>query len=669
MNTLRPDTLLQNRYKIVSLLGRGGMGAVYRAIDLRFNSTVALKQTLMCGDELARAFEREARLLNKLRHAALPVVSDFFREDEGQFLVMQFIPGDDLATLLERSGHPFESEIVLEWADQLLRALGYLHAHEPPVIHRDIKPQNLKLTPRGEIILLDFGLSKTAVGGGQTQTASRAATSLSVVGYTPHYAPFEQITGGGTDARSDLFSLAATVYHLLTNTAPIDALRRAESTMNGAGDPLRPVHELNPSVPVAVSEVFHKALAMNREMRPASAAEFRRLLGEARGKTDVGSGALTVTPAALNAPTVTTAPPSFAATSGAHNSFSTNPFSTVSDRRSFWMPLIGGTGALALVLCGIFVWNSTWRTRAPNAANSTSPMIEKPADAFRPNPIPPSEASFKFDTLTLAPNGAVKEKRTMQARFFSEDLGGGVSLDMVSIPAGKYLMGTEDGESEYPDEAPQHEVSVPQFYMGKFEVTQAQWRAVARLPKVKIDLNPDPSEFKGDTLPVENVSWFEAMEFCARLSIKTGRLYRLPSEAEWEYAARAGKQTHFAFGEAITSDIANFDGTAPFGSSPKSEYRQRTIPVGNLGIANAFGLYDMHGNVWEWCAGEYHNSYRDAPTDGSAWFRGDERQRVRRGGAWDSLAVDCRSANRYSYAPEGKRNTLGFRVAMSLPKK
>jgi formylglycine-generating enzyme required for sulfatase activity len=237
---------------------------------------------------------------------------------------------------------------------------------------------------------------------------------------------------------------------------------------------------------------------------------------------------------------------------------------------------------------------------------------------------------------------------------------------MVSIPGGTYLMGTPDSDSEYPDEHPQHEVSVPQFYLGQTEVTQAQWRAVSKLPKVRLDLNPQPSEFKGDDLPVENISWDEANEFCARLSQKAGRNYRLPSEAEWEYAARAGTKTAFAFGDSISTDLANFDGTAPYKSSRRGTDRGKTIPVGSLKIANAFGLYDMHGNVWEWCFAKYHDNYRDAPADGSSWTGGgDMGRRVVRGGSWSNLAVDCRSANRYSYAQSGKHNDIGVRIAMS----
>jgi serine/threonine protein kinase len=192
---LSPKTLLQERYRVVRLIGRGGMGAVYEATDIRLKISVALKQTLVVGAQFRKAFQHEALLLARLRHAALPMVTDYFIEGDAQFLVMQFIPGSDLATQLAKRNSPFPVGDVLAWADQLLQALEYLHSQEPPVIHRDIKPQNLKQTAGGEIVLLDFGLAKGAAA--QSQLAGS-----SVFGFTPLYAPLEQIRGSGTSPLS-----------------------------------------------------------------------------------------------------------------------------------------------------------------------------------------------------------------------------------------------------------------------------------------------------------------------------------------------------------------------------------------------------------------------------------------------------------------------------------
>jgi formylglycine-generating enzyme required for sulfatase activity len=253
-----------------------------------------------------------------------------------------------------------------------------------------------------------------------------------------------------------------------------------------------------------------------------------------------------------------------------------------------------------------------------------------------------------------------------------EDLGGDTMLEMVEIPGGKFLMGSpqlEDGHTSHED--PQHEVTVASFQIGKFEVTQTQWRSVAALPKVKLDLNPDPSRFKGANRPVELVSWDEAVEFCDRLSKKTGKPYRLPSEAEWEYACRAGTTTPFHFGETITTGLANYRGTdqkievsihlGNSGNGSKGIFREQTTDVGSF-PPNAFGLYDMHGNVWEWCADPWHENYNNAPADGRVWElasdpselgKANRKNAVRllRGGSWKLNPSSCRSACRNRVSP------------------
>jgi formylglycine-generating enzyme required for sulfatase activity len=281
-------------------------------------------------------------------------------------------------------------------------------------------------------------------------------------------------------------------------------------------------------------------------------------------------------------------------------------------------------------------------------------------------PIPATGLTLKeyeFETVTVNRRGEIIRRTPGKAEseYFTEDLGDGATLDMVYIPGGTFIMGSpEDEEKRDSDEGPQHEVTVPAFYMGKFEVTQAQWRAVAALPKVERDLDPDPSYFKGDNRPVESVSWYDAVEFCQRLSQKTGREYRLPSESEWEYACRAGTTTPFYFGETITTDLVNYDGNYTYADAPKGQYREQTTPVGQF-PPNAFGLYDMHGNVWEWCADTWHDNYVGAPTDGSAWTIGGNDNRSLRGGSWDDGAI-CRSACRSSDDPVWDGFNYGFRV-------
>lgn len=292
---LAPETILQERYRIVRQLGQGGMGAVYEAVDLRLDTVVALKETLFTDERLRKQFEREARLLARLHHQALPRVSDHFTENEGAFLVMQYVPGEDLFEMQGRRGSGFPQADVLQWADQLCDALDYLHTQDPQIIHRDIKPQNLKLTARGQIVLLDFGLAKGS--GGQMSVVT---TSASIFGYTPNYAPLEQVQGLGTDQRSDIYSLAATLYHLMTNVKPPDALSRAAAIVNGMEDPLAPADTVSPNVSSAVAQVLQTAMSQKRDDRYESAQTMREALRSA------STGALGEMPTVLTATGTTT---------------------------------------------------------------------------------------------------------------------------------------------------------------------------------------------------------------------------------------------------------------------------------------------------------------------------------------------------------------------------
>ncbi len=240
-------------------------------------------------------------------------------------------------------------------------------------------------------------------------------------------------------------------------------------------------------------------------------------------------------------------------------------------------------------------------------------------------------------------------------KLLTEDLGDGVTLDLVYIPSGDFMMGSPEG-TEYEDEQPRHLVNVSSFYMSKYPITQQQWKAIATETIVNRKLELDPSYFKGDKLPVESISWDDAVEFCDRMSKKAARKYRLPTEAEWEYACRAGTTTAFHFGETLTKDLANIDRS-----------RKKTTPVDSF-LSNAFGLYDMHGNVWEWCEDDWFDNYQTAPNDGSAWRSQDSSVKVLRGGAWLYASRKCRCASRGFNTRVSRFFTLGFRVVSVAPK-
>jgi len=284
--------MIQDRYLVVHLIGKGGMGEVYLAVDQRLGSAVALKRTSYASDPaLAGAFEREARILARLRHPVLPKVSDHFVDGGNQYLVMEHIAGDDLSTRLEATNKPFPVSWVMFWADQLLDALTYLHSHQPPIIHRDIKPQNLKLTDENHIILLDFGLSKDSPN---PTRGNSGQSSGSVFGYTPHFAPMEQIRGTGTDARSDIYSLAATLYQLLTGIKPADSLSRADAVLNGNVDPVVSLNEANPEIATTVSDVLMRALEITQDRRYKSAGDMQRALRSAYAEMKDAMSAKTV---------------------------------------------------------------------------------------------------------------------------------------------------------------------------------------------------------------------------------------------------------------------------------------------------------------------------------------------------------------------------------------
>jgi formylglycine-generating enzyme required for sulfatase activity len=257
-----------------------------------------------------------------------------------------------------------------------------------------------------------------------------------------------------------------------------------------------------------------------------------------------------------------------------------------------------------------------------------------------------------FEVVTVDRLGKTIARRIHTAEQFVEDLGNGILLVMVAIPGGAFRMGSPTGHG-YDDEHPQHRVTVAPFFMGKYAITQEQWAAV-------MDWEP-PYRCQGARRPADRVSWNAAQQFCQWLSDRTGRVYRLPSEAEWEYACRAGTTTAFHFGETLTTDLANYVGEHTYQLEPKGVYRHETTEAGSFS-PNAYGLHDMHGNVWEWCADAWHDNYVGAPTNGSAWERGDTSQRVVRGGSWHDPPDLCRSAVRLKFNPTEGEDFLGFRV-------
>ncbi len=653
---LAEGTLLNNRYRILRVLSdQGGMGVVYQAADQNFSDdTVVIKQSRFATESLYKAFEREARLLYKLRQDALPRVIDYFPlENVGQFFVMDFIPGKDLADLLEdrleKGEGPFPVDQVLRWADLLLDVLHYLHTQETPIIHRDIKPQNLKLRPDGRLFLLDFGLAKGA-------TAGMSVAGSSVRGYTPHYAPLEQIRGKGTDARSDLYSLAVTLSHLLTGELPADAVARVTDTISGDPDPLRPAHELNSQVPQAVSEVLQQAASLNQNDRPKTAIALRQALQQAARITDRQRDQLpkvqplpsTLIDKPQPAPAPLPQPPPQKYPEPVFPDVLPQPRPAIPQSepvRPSPAPVNQASGnGWKVTAAGIVLTTIIGIGAAVNYNFSTSPNV-------LPSPVPVSSVPASSPTSSAL-------------QSFTQDLDKGIKLEMVSLSGGTFTMGSND----YDGEKPPHQVTVSPFSIGKYEVTQAQYQAV---------MGKNPSNFKGNNLPVEQVSWNDAVGFCKKLSNKSGKTYRLPTEAEWEYACRAGSEGNYAGTLDEMAWYGNNSGKESLDAydlyfnvfkKDFSKYSKRlqdngcqTHPVGQK-KPNAFGLFDLHGNVWEWCQDWYDKNYYQQSLGNDPQGPSSGTYRVLRGGSWVDLNVNCRSAFRGIHVPDARIFDVGVRV-------
>jgi formylglycine-generating enzyme required for sulfatase activity len=360
---------------------------------------------------------------------------------------------------------------------------------------------------------------------------------------------------------------------------------------------------------------------------------------------------------------------------------STSPRAPLSRRRTIQILGFAGVG-LGAALFGRGLLQSLSDTNGDNNNDTGVPpapeptpgkgdeviTLKSPEESSPTTPLTSADFTpFEFEMVTVNEVGAVTNQ-TRKSVYAFRDMVGDMALEMVAIPGGSLTMGSPVGEKgRRIDEGPQREVQVAPFLMGKYPVTQAQWKAIAALPKVEIDLDSDPAKFEGDNLPVDQVSWNHAMEFCHRLSQVSGREYRLPSEAEWEYACRAGTTTPFHFGPTIISDLANYRGDLVYGAEPKGSFRETTTDVGSF-PANAYGLYDVHGNVWEWCLDGWHDSYDNAPLDGSAWTEGGEAAiRVLRGGSWKNDPGWCRSAVRTRHSRNHFYDYSGFRVVCTIP--
>ena len=587
--------VLVDRYRAISLLGQGGFGRTFLAIDeLKPSRPRCVVKQLLPGvkgkkalKKAAELFEREAMRLDELgKHEQIPELLAFFNQEDRQYLIQEFIDGDDLAKELEANGI-FNQQQIKELLEDLLAVLQFVHNNN--VIHRDIKPENIiRRKKDGKLVLVDFGAAKETIGADTSAVGT-------IIGSAAYIAP-EQALGKAKFA-SDLYSLGATCLHLLTNIQPTELFDPAE------GEWMWRDYLQNNEIDYELSHVLDKLVEGATKRRFQSVEEVLQAL----------TGQVT---SALYTPKPNTN------RTGYNRQASTN--------------------------------------KKPQKINKYIHKLQLKV------------AEFNFVTISDEPCLIVGKKSSLPTRFhqgkakyITLNLGNDLTLDLIGIPGGKFLMGSPESELEREEnESPQHPVSIRPFLMSKYPITQAQWQAI---------MNNNPARFVDQNIPIskskkpiERVSWFDCCLFCQELSELIGREFRLPTEAEWEYACRGKTQTPFHFGSTICTELANYNGEDVYGSGLVGENRHQTTNVDRFS-ANKFGLYDLHGNVAEWCADTWHDNYHQAPDDGSAWTNNDPKElRVLRGGSWLHLPGSCRSAQRFKFSPKSQSDAFGFRIASSV---
>ena len=736
--------LLCERYRLVREIGRGGMGVVWLAEDVKLDDrSVALKllPTVLSRNKRAIArLKKEAVTCLDLTHPQIVRLYNFEQDPtrgDDAFLVMQYVQGQTLDDLLAEHPDGLPLDRVSKWAGQLAQALDHAHANQ--ILHRDLKPSNVMIDGEDNALLMDFGIAREA-----KDTMTRV-TGRDSSGTLPYMSP-QQVMGENSTS-NDIYSLAATLYEALKGEPPFTTGDLVQQIRHVPVGPIDGQQE-------QVNDALLAGLAKEKEARPGSASELVQTMcggtplarprtakprtpdeshgsrkailtmaviavlvtvalgtwwastqlqgspgpaGRAEEPVAANTGNHPVEPAApdhadagdepateaVRNPSATPAEPAQPSRARLSAESAQRSWSSRGGGPSRWYAnarvsakkseaeqgaasggRASGRGDFDAAAQSYTTALSEWQEAIALHEQALSDLL-RTARSQSTSKERRKEAIEEYLRYESADADAKQLESTILALFVPKrgdtktvDLGNGETMEFVWIEPGRFEMGSPSSESgRYDDEGPRHWVTIGEgFWLGQTEVTQGQYRAV---------MGKNPSSFKGsDMLPVEQVSWNDAKSFCERVSRETGLRVRLPSESEWEFACRAGTTTAFNTGSTINTDQANYNGNWTYGNGRKGVYREKTVPVGSF-KPNAWGLYDMPGNVWEWCEDVWHDSYQGAPTDGSAWTRGvDQGRRVLRGGSWLDYPRFCRSAFRGRYTPVNAHFLNGFRVCL-----
>jgi len=663
--------LCMGQYVLLEKLGAGGMGQVYKAYHPGMERVVAIKVILAKGkidEESVRRFEREVKAAAKLSHPNIITVYDAGNANGRHFMVMELVKGKDLNVIVQQRGGLGVSETI-NYIKQVAQGLAF--AHENGVIHRDIKPANLLLDTKGNVKILDMGLAKISNKENE-ETLSMLTGTTAIMGTVDFMSPEQGTSSRNVDGRSDIYSLGATLFYLLTKKVMYEGDTAFAKVIAHNESPIPSLKAIRTDVSDSLNFIYTKMVAKQVEDRYQSMLELVQELN-AIEKGSASTGNLTelstiyslrdeLGEMGLNRES----------SKRTVLSFKSNK---VVEKKDYKFVLIAtgisvvlsGIVALAFILgrssnsqsevalksniekSKVEVKNSGNANLKPATVNKDS-KSEKKLTAMATKSEDTNVERPAVGDLLVLPFSEVKakEKQKEVAKNLQKeveekaDLGKGIKLEMVLIPGGKFMMGSPVSEPGRIPDKTQYEVTLTKsFYIGKYEVMQEQWEAV---------MGNNPSEFKGPKLPVTNVSWNDCQEFIEKLNAKTNGGYRLPTDTEWEYACRAGTATRYPFGEEVTPSDANFVGSKI----------GKPVEVG-MYKPNAFGIYDMYGNVWEWCEDWYGIYPISAVVDPKGPATGTVR--VMRGGSFDGIYGSASGSSGRGWGGSGRVNRHGFRLA------